>query len=151
MMIRAERFLAFVTLISFLATAAFAKRLKPPAEVVRKPSESEIQVESLRLRRCKGVPAYCGAIIRSLDPSGATRETIKIGFQFYPHQSPTAQRLEPIVAMEGGPGYPTTGSRHSYIALFRPLMDRHDLLLVDHRGTGLSHAVDCPLLQSEPN
>jgi len=125
--------------------------LKPPAEVVRKPSESEIQVGSLRLRRCKGVPAYCGAIIRSLDPSGATRETIKIGFQFYPHQSPTAQRLEAIVAMEGGPGYPTTGSRHSYIALFRPLMDRHDLLLVDHRGTGLSHAVDCPLLQSEPN
>src|SRR5215470_19903491 len=123
MMIRAERFLAFVTLISFLATAAFAKRLKPPAELVRKPSESEIQVGSLRLRRCKGVPAYCGAIIRRLDPSGATRETIKIGFQFYPHLNSSVQHLETIVAMEGGPGYPSTGTRHSYVELFHPLMD----------------------------
>src|SRR5262249_15516759 len=96
-------------------------------------------------------PANCGAIIRALDPSGSTRETIKIGFQLYPHLSTSAPQLETIVAMEGGPGYPTTESRHSFIALFRPLMDRHDLLLVDHRGTGLSHALDCPLLQSEPN
>src|SRR5206468_94028 len=132
-------------------TPASAKRLKPPAELVPKPSESEIQVGSLRLRRCKGVPAYCGAIIRALDPSGATRDTIKVGFQFYPHVSSSSPQLETIVAMEGGPGYPTTESRHSYIGLFQPLMDRHDLLLVDHRGTGVSNALNCPLLQSEPN
>src|SRR5207253_37724 len=155
MMIRVGRFFVLGTALSlaFAATApVFARRLKPPAELVRKPSEAEIQVGSLRLRRCKGVPAYCGAIIRSLDPSGAiTRDTIKIGFQFYPHLNSSAQQLETIVAMEGGPGYPSTESRHSYIGLFRRLMDRHDLLLVDHRGTGLSHAADCPLLQSEPN
>src|SRR5204863_7443754 len=154
-MIRDRRFFVLLgTLLAAiaLATPAFAKRLKPPAELVRKPSEAEIQVGSLRLRRCKGVPAYCGAIIRSLDPSGATtRDTIKVGFQYYPHLNSTTQQLETIVAMEGGPGYPSTESRHSYIGLFRPLMDHHDLLLVDHRGTGLSHAVDCPLLQSEPN
>ena len=151
MMIRAGRFFVLLVLVSCCIRLGFAKRLKPPAELVRKPSESEIQVGSLRLRRCKGVPAYCGAIIRGLDPSGATRETIKIGFQFYPHLNAGAPRVEPIVAMEGGPGYPSTGTRHSYIELFRPLMDRHDLLLVDHRGTGLSHALECPLLQSEPN
>ena len=150
-MIRAGRFLAVVTLISFLATVSFARRQKPPAELVRKPSESEIQVGSLRLHRCKGVPAYCGAIIRRLDPTGAMRETIKIGFQFYPHSNSSAPRLETIVAMEGGPGYPSTGTRYSYIELFRPLMDRRDLLLVDHRGTGLSNALDCQKLQSEPN
>jgi pimeloyl-ACP methyl ester carboxylesterase len=134
-----------------LLTPASAKRLKPPAELVPKPSESEIQVGSLRLRRCKGVPAYCGAIIRALDPSGTTRGTIKVGFQLYPHVSSSLPQLETIVAMEGGPGYPTTESRHSYIGLFQPLMDRHDLLLVDHRGTGLSNALNCPLLQSELN
>src|SRR5437016_1527823 len=154
-MVRNRRFFVLSgTLLAAVcfAAPAFAKRLKPPAELVRKPSEAEIQVGSLRLRRCKGVPAYCGAIIRSLDPSGAiTRDTIKIGFQFYPHLNSSAQQLETIVAMEGGPGYPSTESRHSYIGLFRRLMDRHDLLLVDHRGTGLSHAADCPLLQSEPN
>jgi len=154
-MIRNRRFFVLSgTLLAAVcfAAPALAKRLKPPAELVRKPSEAEIQVGSLRLRRCKGVPAYCGAIIRSLDPSGAiTRDTIKVGFQFYPHLNSNAQQLETIVAMEGGPGYPSTETRHSYIGLFRPLMDRQDLLLVDHRGTGLSDAADCPLLQSEPN
>jgi pimeloyl-ACP methyl ester carboxylesterase len=154
MMIRVGRVFVLGTVLSLVLAAAapvFARRLKPPAELVRKPSQTEIQVGSLRLRRCKGVPAYCGAIIRALDPTGAAPGTIKVGFQFYPHLNSTAQQLETIVAMEGGPGYATTDSRHSYIGLFRPLMDRHDLLLVDHRGTGLSHAVDCPLLQSEPN
>jgi pimeloyl-ACP methyl ester carboxylesterase len=154
MMIRVGRFfvLGIALSLTFAATApVFARRLKPPGELVRKPSQTEIQVGSLRLRRCKGVPAYCGAIIRALDPSGAAPGTIKVGFQVYPHQNSAAQQLETIVAMEGGPGYPTTETRHSYIGLFRPLMDRHDLLLVDHRGTGFSNAVDCPLLQSEPN
>ena len=151
MMIRAGRFFALVTLLLCLSTTGFARRLKPPAELVRKPSEAEIQVGSLRLRRCKGVPAYCGAIIRRLDPTGSARETIKVGFQFYPHSDSSAPHLETIVAMEGGPGYPSTGTRHSYIELFKPLMDRRDLLLVDHRGTGLANALDCPKLQSEPN
>src|SRR5262245_44756025 len=126
MMIGVGRFLILAVLVSCSGTLGFAKRLKPPAELVRKPSQSEIQVGSLRLRRCKGVPAYCGAIIRSLDPSGATRETIKVGFQFYPHVNSSSPPLETIVAMEGGPGYPSTGTRHSYIELFRPLMERHD-------------------------
>jgi pimeloyl-ACP methyl ester carboxylesterase len=30
-------------------------------------------------------------------------------------------------------------------------MDRHDLLLMDDRGTGISQAVDCHMLQTEPN
>src|SRR5947207_8870279 len=154
MMIRVGRFfvLGIALSLTFAATApVFARRLKPPAELVRKPSQTEIQVGSLRLRRCKGVPAYCGAIIRALDPSGAAPGTIKVGFQLYPHQNSSAQQLETIVAMEGGPGSPTTETRHSYIGLFRPLMDRHDLLLVDHLGTGLSNAVYCPFLQSVPN
>src|SRR2546423_15477326 len=153
MMTRVGRFFVLGTMLSlaFATPRVFARRLKPPAELVRKPSQTEIQVGSLRLRRCKGVPAYCGAIIRAIDPSGAAPGTVKVGFQLYPHQNSSAQQLETIVAMEGGPGYPTTETRHSYIGLFRPLMDRHDLLLMDHRGTGLSDAVDCPLLQSEPN
>ena len=59
----------------------------------------------------------------------------------------TAEPLEPIVATEGGPGYATTPSRGSYLQLFRPLLDRRDLLLVDNRGTGTSGAVRCPELQ----
>lgn len=128
-----------------------AKRLRSPAELVPKPSKVRLQVGSLLLRRCKDVPAYCGSIPRPLDPADTAAGTIKIGFQFYPHLDTATPPLETIVATEGGPGYPTTGTRHSYIALFYPLMDRHDFLLVDDRGTGSSGAVDCPLLQREPN
>jgi len=105
----------------------------------------------MHLHRCKDAPAYCGILSRRLDPTGAVSGSIDIGFQFYPHLDANAASLETIVATEGGPGYSTTGTRHSYIGLFRTLMDRHDLLLMDDRGTGTSQAVHCRVLQGEPN
>ncbi len=77
--------------------------------------------------------------------------TIKIGFEFYPHTDNSQPPLEPIIAEEGGPGYGSTGSRAGYLELFAPLHDRRDILLVDNRGTGKSQALDCPLVQKEPN
>ena len=142
--------IVFLLALYFAAPAA-AKRLKPSAELMPRPAKAEIQVGSRHLRRCKDAPAYCGILSRPLDPAGAVAGSVDIGFQFYPHLDSSAPPLEAIVATEGGPGYSTTGTRHSYIKLFRPLMDRHDLLLMDDRGTGISQAVDCHLLQTEPN
>jgi pimeloyl-ACP methyl ester carboxylesterase len=143
--------LAVALLPLFISFPASAKRLRPPAEVVPKPDKPELQVGALRLHRCKDAPAYCGQLPRKLDARGVVAGEIQIGFQFYPHLDQSRAPLEPIVAMEGGPGYPTTQTRHSYLALFRPLMEHRDLLLVDNRGTGLSEAVNCPSLQREPN
>jgi pimeloyl-ACP methyl ester carboxylesterase len=53
-----------------------------------------------------------------------------------------------IVAVEGGPGYSSTDSRSWFIDLFRPLLDRYQLLIVDNRGTGKSGAILCQPLQS---
>jgi pimeloyl-ACP methyl ester carboxylesterase len=144
--------IGIVLLLALCCTVpAKAKRLKPQAELVPRPARPEMQVGSMHLHRCKEAPAYCGILSRPLDPTGAVLGSIDIGFQFYPHLDSTAAPLETIVATEGGPGYSTTDTRHSYIGLFRPLMDRHDLLLMDDRGTGMSQAVDCRLLQREPN
>jgi pimeloyl-ACP methyl ester carboxylesterase len=133
------------------AAPAAAKRLKPKAELMPRPVKAQIQVGSIHLRRCQDAPAYCGVLSRPLDPAGAVPGSILIGFQLYPHLDSSVPPLETIVATEGGPGYSTTNTRHSYIELFRPLMDRRDLLLMDDRGTGMSQAVDCKLLQHEPN
>jgi pimeloyl-ACP methyl ester carboxylesterase len=144
----------FITAWFFLVisvSAGFGKRLSPSAEGVPAPAKPEIRVGTLKLRRCTDAPAYCGKLPRKIDASGEVPGEITIGFQFYPHLDQEQPPLEPIIAMEGGPGYPSTGTRHAYLELFRPLMDRRDLLLVDNRGTGLSGAVNCPLLQSEPN
>ena len=108
-------------------------------------------VGNLVLHHCPDAPAYCGSVERALDPTGAVGGTIEVHFEFYPHTDHSQQALEPIAAAEGGPGFATTGSRDQYLGLFAPLFDRRDLLLVDERGTGKSQAVNCPLLQSEPN
>ena len=83
-----------------------------------------------------------------LDHSGVVPGTLHIGYERFLHSDNSRPALEPIVAVEGGPGYATTASRSYYLGLFRPMMKRHDLLLVDQRGTGTSGAIDCEPLQS---
>jgi pimeloyl-ACP methyl ester carboxylesterase len=50
--------------------------------------------------------------------------------------------------VEGGPGYSSTGTGGTYLRLARPLLERHDLVLVDQRGQGLSEQYDCRDLQA---
>jgi pimeloyl-ACP methyl ester carboxylesterase len=110
-----------------------------------------VRMGSMTLSRCLGGQAYCGSITRALDPTGKVPGDIKIHFEFYPHTDNSQPPLEPIVATEGGPGYATSGSTGGYLDLFAPLRDRRDMLFMDNRGTGKSQALDCPLLQAEPN
>ncbi len=107
-----------------------------------------IHIGSLTLHRCPDVDAYCGAIVRALDPTAQVFGTITIRFEFHPHTDTSKPPLEPIMAAEGGPGYATTGTSSSYVGLYAPLMDRRDLLLVDERGTGHSGALTCASLQA---
>ena len=94
--------------------------------------------QAVDVHRCGG--AVCGTIKR---PLGNGR-TIPIAFRWYRAPKPT---LPPIVAVEGGPGYPSTGSRYEYRGIFGPLLKHRDLLLVDNRGTGDSGLIDCPGVQ----
>jgi pimeloyl-ACP methyl ester carboxylesterase len=91
--------------------------------------------------------ALCGVVEVPLDRADPSAGVIGIGYERYPHTDDTRPALETIVAIEGGPGYATTASRGYYLGLFRPMMDRHDLLLVDLRGTGTSEPIDCRPLQ----
>ncbi len=125
-----------------LSSAAFAHVDPWPAS-----AHQALLVGSLQLRPCLGAPAYCGDLERPLDPTGAIPGRISIHFEYYPHSGP-GKALETLVATEGGPGYPATLSRDDYLSLFGPLRRRHDVLLMDNRGTGQSGAVDCHELQT---
>jgi pimeloyl-ACP methyl ester carboxylesterase len=104
---------------------------------------------ALKLTRCKGVDdARCGSVSVPLDRANPDGEKIKIAFELHPRRNQDTPALEPIVAVEGGPGYSTRASRDSYVELFAPLMNRRDLLLIDNRGTGASGAINCKKLQS---
>jgi pimeloyl-ACP methyl ester carboxylesterase len=73
--------------------------------------------------------------------------TTSVGFALFRRDDRARPARGTIVAVEGGPGYGTIASRFWYLRLFRPLLARHDLLLMDLRGTGRSDAVRCPELQ----
>ncbi len=98
-------------------------------------------VGSIELRPCAGVPAYCGKLDRPLDPTGVVPGRIAIHFEYYRH-SGTKRALGTLVATEGGPGYPATLSRDEYLALFKPLRPRRDVLIMDNRGPGRSDAIN---------
>jgi len=92
--------------------------------------------------------ALCGHLDRPIDPAGRVPGTIRIAFELYRHRDAATVPVGTIVATEGGPGFPTSGTSDSYRALFEPLLRDHDLLLVDNRGTGNSAPIDCRDVQT---
>jgi pimeloyl-ACP methyl ester carboxylesterase len=101
------------------------------------------------LHACPSIQhARCGRIEVPLDPRAPELGTTSVGFVLYPRRRADRPSLGTIVAVEGGPGYSTIASRWWYRDLYRPLLGRRQLLLVDLRGTGRSDPIDCPDLQS---
>lgn len=49
-----------------------------------------------------------------------------------------------VVYLAGGPGEAATESYAQIASAFAPLRKHHDILLLDQRGTGGSHPLDCP-------
>ena len=95
--------------------------------------------------RCAARPlAYCGHIRVPLDYSSPASPRIRIGFRWLPA---TSGAQGTILAVEGGPGYSSTGSQSLYRAMMGPLTRTRNLLLVDLRGTGTSTALNCPGLE----
>ena len=89
----------------------------------------------------------CGSIevpkYRSAPETGQLRDRLRGPAAQRPH----APSKGAIFAVEGGPGYSSTGTANAYTKLFGDLLDDHELVLVDMRGTGLSEPIDCPDLQ----
>jgi pimeloyl-ACP methyl ester carboxylesterase len=96
-----------------------------------------------RVHRCGN--AVCGSVPRPLDPAKPHGRKLRIGFKLYGVSRPQGP---PIVAVEGGPGYPSIGSQVEYRGIYQPLLRERSLLLVDNRGTGTSGLIDCENLQT---
>lgn len=138
--------LASLAVPQALASFAAPQALAPEASAPGPAARSTLRVGHLVLHRCETAAPWCAVLERPLDPDGAVPGTIGIYFEYYPHTAP-GRAAGTLVATEGGPGYPATGSRAEYLALFAPLRPRYDLLIMDNRGTGRSGALDCRELQ----
>ncbi|MFZ0666899.1 MAG: alpha/beta fold hydrolase [Acidimicrobiales bacterium] len=73
--------------------------------------------------------------------------TFTVHFRIYKHTVDSLPPLEPIVTMEGGPGLASIESAGGYKYMIGSLLKRHDMIVMDNRGTGLSDPINCPGLQ----
>src|SRR5262249_13772945 len=90
-------------------------------------------------------PAWCGQVQEPLDRTDASAGILTVGFGWIPA---SGHSVGTVLAMEGGPGYPSTGTAPDFLAMIGPLHADHDLLVVDARGTGRSTRIVCKALQN---
>ncbi len=132
-----------LTMAVLPAGTAAASSRSPAA--VRAPGPARLRVGTITLRRCAAQPlTYCGRRTVPLDYSSAASPRIQLGFRWLPATSHPAGT---ILAVEGGPGYASTGSEPEYLSMTGPLRATRNLLLIDLRGTGTSTPVNCPGLE----
>ncbi len=106
-----------------------------------------IRLGALTLRRCAKTPlTYCARLAVPLDYSSAASPDIHVGFRWLPATA-SAGASGTILAVEGGPGFATTGTQAEYVAQSGTLLRTRNLLLVNLRGTGNSTPVKCPGLE----
>jgi pimeloyl-ACP methyl ester carboxylesterase len=140
-----------IALAVAIAAGCTAVRLQPPLAVNASSNTGQAsRVGSVLLHRCLGGDYYCGAVKVAFDPAGRVPGRIDIAIAWLPHDNRSLRSSGTIVAVEGGPGYPSIGSRSLYRALYRPLLATRDMLLVDNRGTGFSDPIVCQPLQRAP-
>jgi pimeloyl-ACP methyl ester carboxylesterase len=129
-----------------LTTVAMLLLICAPAAAA---APSTRRAGTLTLHRC-AMPdyvnglAWCGTVMRPLDPGLPHGPRIPIRFRWIPaDQRPVGT----IVAVSGGPGGATIAARDEYTSTFPGSLFNHNLLLIDNRGTGTSGALSCPAFQ----
>jgi pimeloyl-ACP methyl ester carboxylesterase len=111
---------------------------------------SSLQVGDVTLHRCElGVsrPTWCGSLRVRTAPSLPATNTLRVFFGWIPASHRPAGGAHTVLAQEGGPGYPSTGSAADFAAMLGPTLRTHNLLVIDQRGTGSSTLIRCMGLQ----
>jgi pimeloyl-ACP methyl ester carboxylesterase len=147
---RALATLALAAAASFTIAPAPTALASPGAQPSGAPAT--ITVGSLSLHRCHlalgSRLTYCGSLQAPLDYNSSKDGTITVGFGWVPAlDAPTGHPPRTIVAEEGGPGYPSTGTAPDYVATLGNDLIHNNLLLVDERGTGRSTPIDCKAME----
>jgi pimeloyl-ACP methyl ester carboxylesterase len=133
-----------VRIMTGLAAAALVLTGLAPAAHASAPGS--LRVGRVTLHKCATAPVtYCGGWQVPLDYASKASPDIHIGFDWVPA---TGHATGTVLAVEGGPGFATTGSEFAYLAMLGPLRRTRNLLLVNLRGTGNSTLIDCPGLEN---
>ncbi|MEV0247997.1 alpha/beta fold hydrolase [Nocardia sp. NPDC050712] len=102
--------------------------------------------QSVRPEWCPTVPDYavdCGTVQRPLVAGTPELGTIEVGFARIRHSRSEVPAAGTLLPNPGGPGVPMIAHAAEATMLAAGLLDDHDVLLIDPRGTGVSAALDC--------
>jgi pimeloyl-ACP methyl ester carboxylesterase len=90
----------------------------------------------------QSVPAGCGTLL--VPENRAKPDGRKIGLNVV--VVPARHKAEPdaFTYLAGGPGGAATEETYTIVSSLAAVHDRHDIVLVDQRGTGRSHPLECP-------
>lgn len=109
-----------------------------------------LRVGRVTLHPCKlgvGRATWCGSLRTHITASAPASHRLKVSFGWVPASAPPKGGAHTVLAQEGGPGYPSTGTAPDYAAMLGPTLKTHNLLVVDQRGTGSSALIRCEALQ----
>jgi len=110
------------------------------------------EIDRSELTSCGRLPAVegfrCGSLEVPKFLADPERGSFEIGFAVRRRDEGDSPAEGTIVAVEGGPGYASTGTANAFVKLFGSLLVDRDLVLIDMRGTGRSEPIDCPDVQS---
>ena len=97
----------------------------------------------------QGADVECGFVNVPEDRNGDSANTIQIAVAIY-HRAAGSPASAPVVYLQGGPGSSAVNWIPSfYEGYIAPITAKHDLIVFDQRGVGLSKpALDCPELTS---
>ncbi len=85
----------------------------------------------------------CGTVQRPLVQDKPEFGTVDVSYALVRRTNTDAPAAGTITPNPGGPGVPLISHAAEAVALSEGLLNDHDLLLIDPRGTGLSSPLDC--------
>lgn len=137
------------------STASAALR-SPQARSSLPGSPAQLRLGQLTLQRCliggrladglASLAAYCASfpVPEDWDAVGGRRIHLRVALVRAEADSPDPDL---VTFLDGGPGGAATEDYPAIAGALEPLRQRHDILLVDQRGTGGSNPLDCPQLR----
>ncbi len=109
-------------------------------------SSPEAPKATVALQTCRlpgvEIAARCGELEVWEDREAKSGRRIKLDIAVVPARL-RARQDDPIVVLAGGPGQGAISLASQVMPLFARLNDARDVVLIDQRGTGNSHPLDC--------
>lgn len=131
------------------ASTAAAKPVKPAPPVTMRMGKVKLTAcELKRPHSAATVAAFCAKFPVPENRADPQSRTIDLSLAIVKSQSAVPAR-DLVTYLAGGPGQSAIQTYPEMAPAFAPLLKHHDVLLLDQRGTGDSHPLKCPALETK--